>query len=607
MAGLIACLAQTSLNAEEAHPRSMLVLDQSDARSPFYYQVFASLRAVVNASPGQPVTIYAESLDVSRFSGPAYESGLQQHFQAKYRGRPIGVLVAIGSGALDYVSRWRSELWPGVPVVFAMVDESTAARMKLQTDVTGSIMKLRFADMMSAAHAVVPDLKRIAFVGDVLEGQTIYRHWRDEIPDATAGLEIIDLTGLPMREVRQRVAKLPDQTAILYTAIYSDGEGTLYVPANALALIAEVASRPIVITAESELGRGGIGGFLMCPSLIGESVAGLAMRILDGESPELIPAAPAQVVRPIFDWRQMQRWGVSASSLPPGSEIRFREPTAWEQYRWQIITIAGALLFQTGVIILLFYEHRRRYVAEFEARRRMSELAHMARHATVGEMSASIAHELNQPLGAILSNAEAAELLLNFPSPNLDEIREILVDIRRDDRRASEVIRRLRSLLKKNAFEIREIDLNETVREAFDFMSAQASAHNVTLNKVLAPQRLPIKGDPIQLQQVILNLIANGMEAMAGNPVGRRRIVGRAARANGATVELSISDSGPGVPPDRLRKVFEPFFTTKEHGMGMGLSIARTIIEAHAGRIWVENEIGGGAVFRFRLPLAGTL
>jgi C4-dicarboxylate-specific signal transduction histidine kinase len=267
---------------------------------------------------------------------------------------------------------------------------------------------------------------------------------------------------------------------------------------------------------------------------------------------------------------------------------------------------AAVIAIQGAFIAVLFYEHGRRRRAEADARQRMAELAHMNRQATAGEMSASIAHELNQPLGAILSNAEALEMILNSPKPNLEEIKEILADIKRDDRRATEVIRRLRSLLKRSAFETNQIDLNETVREVFDFLSVQASARNVILNTSLTPFTLCVKGDRIQLQQVILNLIVNGIDAVHSVPGGQRRITGMTAKTTSATVEISIFDSGPGIPADKLSEVFEPFFTTKDQGMGMGLSIARTIVEVHSGRIWAENRAEGGAVFRITLPLAAV-
>jgi len=305
----------------------------------------------------------------------------------------------------------------------------------------------------------------------------------------------------------------------------------------------------------------------------------------------------------LFDWRQLQRWNISESRLPPGSEILFREPTVWETYRWQIVTIAAVILAQAALILWLLWEHRRRRKLEVEGRQRMAELAHMNRHATVSELSASIAHELNQPLGAILNNAETGTIILTSPSPNLDEIKTILDEIRRDDQRATEVIRRLRRLLGKSAIEAQNIDLNEAVREVFEFLAAQAAARDVKLNSRPAQAPLRVSGDRIQLQQVILNLVVNGMDAMIGAANGRREVTSSTS-VDQASATISIADSGPGVPSDKLKAVFEPFFTTKDDGMGMGLSIARTIVEAHGGRIWAENHTAGGAVFHVSLPLA---
>ena len=357
------------------------------------------------------------------------------------------------------------------------------------------------------------------------------------------------------------------------------------------------------MNAETFLGRGGIGGFVLTPAAIGQDTARVALLVLGGTPASSIPITVGDAVRPIFDWRQLQRWGVPESRLPSRSEIRFRDRSAWDQYRWQIVTIALVLILQMILIIGLLTEHQRRRRAELESRRRASELAHMNRHATAGELSASIAHEINQPLGSILNNTESAILILGSASPNLDEVKEILNDIKRDDERAGEVILRLRRLLKKAEVETREFDLNETAREVLQFLAAEAALRNITLSSRLMPEPLLVRGDHVQLQQVILNLVVNGMESIADAPTGRRVIIGRTALLDHRSAQVSIADSGPGIPPDDLKRVFEPFFTTKEKGMGMGLSISRTIIEAHGGAIWAENQAAGGATFHVSLPL----
>jgi signal transduction histidine kinase len=587
--------------AAESRVRSILVLHQSELRGPFYYQIFDAFRAEVETKPQAHATIYAESLDLSRFGGKDYDASLRQFLAEKYRDKPIGVIVAVGSATLERVLDWRAELWPGIPVVFTLVGSADLERVTLSPDVTGSIVEVRLTDAIAVARALVPGLDAIALVGESWNRQVVFENWKDEIQTATAGLNVIDMVGLTMDETRARAAALPDHSAIIYSATYSDGESSFYPPATALSLIAATANRPIVVASETFLASGGIGGYVLLPKVIGADAARLALRVLNGDSPSQVPSKLAEAVRPVFNWTQMQRWGVRESDLPRGSEIRFREPTFWERYRWQSLAVTAVLLIQAALISVLLRERKKRNVAEAEARSRLIELAHVGRRATAGELSSSIAHELNQPLGAILTNAETAELILKSPRPDLAELGEILADIRRDDQRASDVISRMRNFLKRTPFEIKDLDLNDIMREAFAFLAVQASAHNVALYYKASSEELPIKGDAVQLQQVILNVVVNSMEAMSAMPDGRA-VIGQ-AELNGGTAEVSISDSGPGIQPEKLSEVFDPFFTTKKDGMGVGLSIARTIVQIHKGSIWADNQPGGGAVFRLSLPL----
>jgi len=340
--------------------------------------------------------------------------------------------------------------------------------------------------------------------------------------------------------------------------------------------------------------------------VVGKEASAVAVRILGGQKAGQIKVEPIRFAAPIYDWRELRRWGISESRLPPGSEVLFRDPSLWEKYRWQIALICVLVLLQGGLIAGLLHERRGRQFAEVQSRQRMSALARANRLATAGELTASIAHEINQPLGAIQTNAETLDLILKASSPDLVEIKAIVADIRRDQARASEVIRRLRSLFKRAPFELKDFDLNEIVRETDQLvssLSAAAVARQVDLSTSLAPEPLPIRGDRIQLQQVILNLIVNAIDAMSEMPSAERHIIVRTMRIPDFA-EVTISDTGPGIPPEKLREVFQPFFTTKAGGMGIGLSIVRTIVEAHNGRIIAESQVGGGATFRITLPLA---
>jgi PAS domain S-box-containing protein len=240
------------------------------------------------------------------------------------------------------------------------------------------------------------------------------------------------------------------------------------------------------------------------------------------------------------------------------------------------------------------------------ADQRMAELAHMNRRANLGELTASLAHELNQPLTAILHNAEAAWQLLDSRSPDIRELQQILSDIKSDDQRASAVIRHMRRLLVPTPVETTEFDLNEVVDEVCGLLHSECTKRGIALSTSTTHQTSRVRGDRIQIQQVILNLLMNGIEAISS--AGRRgqTIIARTSISDGFA-EVCIEDSGPGIPIGKENSLFEPFFTTKEGGMGMGLYIARTIIESHGGQIGAENKTGGGgAAFRFRLPFVNT-
>jgi signal transduction histidine kinase len=382
-----------------------------------------------------------------------------------------------------------------------------------------------------------------------------------------------------------------------------DGAGVVQEGDLALRSLHAVANAPIFSYQDAFFNRDTVGGPMLSIAEISKTTVDAAIRILSGEKPSNIKIEPIGFAAPKYDWREMQRWDISESNLPPGSEILFREPGHWERYRWQIALVAAVILVQMGLISGLLHERRRRHVAEVESRQRLAELAHFNRYSAAGELTTSIAHELNQPLGSILTNTETAELMLKGSSPDLDEVKEILADIRRDDQRAGEIIRRLRGMLKKVPFESTDAHLNDTVREVIGFLRALTDGNEIELKFTPAATDLPVRGDVVQLQQVVLNLIMNARDALSGAGGAKNEIIVTTSR-DGAHAVIRISDTGPGVPAGDLNNIFDPFFTTKPHGMGMGLAIVRTIIEAHHVQISVENQPSGGALFTIRLPMA---
>ena len=281
--------------------------------------------------------------------------------------------------------------------------------------------------------------------------------------------------------------------------------------------------------------------------------------------------------------------------LLPDGQVR------WIAGRGRVEFEGGKPLRMRGVSL----DITERKQAELEAAQQRQDLAHASRLTTVGELTASITHEISQPLGAILSNAETAEILLESKQPQLEEVKRILADIRKDDLRASEIIRRMRELLRKRELELELIDLNAVTSDVLRVVDGEASRRGVKIEKQFAESLPFVRGDAIHLQQVLLNLILNGLEAMSESSESNRQLTMRTAYDGKSNVEVAVQDSGHGIPSDRLPRLFDSFFTTKSHGMGLGLSIVRSIVEAHGGRIWAENNSSGGACFHFTLPVNG--
>ncbi len=307
-----------------------------------------------------------------------------------------------------------------------------------------------------------------------------------------------------------------------------------------------------------------------------------------------------------FDSRQLVRWQIPESSLPPGSSVLYRQPNLWRDQRALVIASIAVVATQTLLIVGLVTEYQRRHRAELESRRGLATIAHLDRRGAMGELASSLAHELNQPLNAILQNAGAAHMMLTSSSspPPMEEIVAILADIQRDDVRAGEVIRRMHGLLRKHEPTLHPVDLNALVHDTMALVQHEAVARSIQVTLDLSQPLDDVRGDHVHLQQVLLNLLLNAMDAVADLAPDRRRVRVETNWGD-ADVELSVLDRGKGIAANPTSQVFEAFYSTKAKGMGMGLAISHRIIEMHAGSMQAENNVEGGATVRFRIPAGG--
>jgi len=562
-----------------------------------------AMRAELDRQSRWQLDIQEHSLVAARSTDTQPEVRFIEYLRALYLNKPPDLIIAVGAPASNFIQRHRQQMFPSAPVLFTTLEARRVDNSKLANTDTVVAVTHRFLVLFESFLRIAPDTKAIAIVNGNSPNERFWKEeMRRELEPLAGRVEIRWYDTLPYDEALKQLAALPAHSAIFWYQMIIDAAGIAHEGDRALTRLYSVANAPIFTHDDAFFGREIVGGPMHSASSGSSQAVSVAMRILDGETPGDIKTPPSEFAAPKYDWRELQRWKINENLLPSDSTVYFRVPTPWERYRWQIVLVSSVMVLQAFLITALLHQRRRIYTAEVDARQRMAELARVNRYSTAGELTSSIAHELNQPLGSILTNAETAELMLKSPNPDIAEVREILADIRRDDQRAGEVIHRLRSLLKKTPFELKIVDLNEIVRETTEFLAGLADARGVELMTTASETALRIEGDHIQLQQVILNLVVNAMDAMT-ELAEPQRIVRIATGAVDGRAELSVLDTGSGIPADMLKTIFEPFFTTKEHGMGMGLSIARTIVEAHGGRIWADNRATGGAAFRISLPL----
>ena len=598
-----AAAAQSKAGEAAAQPKTILFLHSYGLNVQPWAAWSREIQAELNRQSPWPLVIHEQPL-ASAGASDTTEAKLAEYLATLHAQRPPDLIVAVGTPAAHFVRRHRTDLYPTTPMLLAAVEVRRVEKSTLSEQDAIAGVHLDEVALFKNILRLLPETQTIALISGNSPNARFWVNEQKRILGPLLGnkVRLIFFYEQPFEEILKEIANLPPHSAIFFQMLVMEGARAMSGDKEPLKRIDQVGTAPIFSYDETFFTGAVVGGPMFSSSGVARPTAAAAVRMLGGEKASGIKVPPIEFSAPKYDWRQLQRWNISESRLPPGSEILFREPTAWQRYSWQIASIVAVLLIQAGLIALLLQEHRRRQLAEVQARQRMAELAHVNRFSTAGELTASIAHEINQPLGSILTNAETAKAILKSPSPDILELNEIVDDILQDDRRATEVIRRMRSLLKKAPFELKNLDLNDLARETVDFLTSLAIGRKVELVSVITPETLPVFGDRIQLQQVILNLVVNGIDAMRDTPSADRIISIRTSRVENFA-QLSVSDRGPGIPEEKLKAVFEPFFTSKAEGMGMGLSIARTIIEAHHGQISAKNRDHGGASFRIRLPI----
>ena len=857
----VCAFAGTLVSSDGAWPQDLgnrvhaLVLFSNDAFLPANQIISDSIHATVEAGAPDRLEFFPEYLDLVRFPAPEHEARMVEYLQGKYARSRFDLVFAVGPQALAFEIKHRDALGLDAPLIFAGVRDATLLTMQLPPNAAGIASRMDPVATLGLALRLQPDTRTLAVVTGA---STFDKGWenvaRDNFKSYEGRLTINYLSGLPIDALLRAVAHLPPHSVVVYLSVLEDRTGAHFYARDIARQVAVAANAPVYGVYDTFLGLGIVGGQMTTFEDMGKTAGSIALRILSGANPSTAAQGLTQPANDLVDWRQLQRWGLSESDLPPGAVLRFKEPSLWNRYRIQIIALiavlavqtlliaglliqrrlrqraeeslrdteermrlaaestnlglwqrdvdthriwatdtcrrlvgldpsatltlqslidachpddrpqvmrvcaeaaaegkpgeveyrvvhpdgrvrwifdrarpvfdpAGKLLRMSGVVMditdrkhaeeaLRESEERYRNVvetqtemicryrpdgtltfvndaycrffartreqlvgkafidlipasarpavlrhieslrsapetqtfehevlrpdgsvgwqqwfdhvirdsegeivemqgighditslkrAELEVEERRKEVTHLTRVAILGELSGALAHELNQPLTAILSNAQAAQRLLGKEPVDLDEVREILHDIGDEDKRAGDVINRLRALLKKDEARPLPLDMNALAKDVLALANSELIERNVSVTTRFTPGLPDVQGDRVQLQQVLLNLIMNACEAMDGG-TGRDLEVSTAVDGDD-WLRLTVADHGPGVPPDLIDHIFEPFMTTKTHGLGLGLSICHSIVAAHEGRLWAVNNPDCGASFVVALPI----
>jgi signal transduction histidine kinase/predicted ATPase len=546
--------------------------------------------------PGR-VQIFDEFFDTS--VPESEETNLMTaYLRQKYAGRRVDLVIAAGSLAISFLAQRRDSLFPHSPLIFVGSQEIGVYK-SLGPEASGIVTRSNPVQTVELALQLQPDAKRMVVVtGTSAADRQLEDKSRQPLSIFSRRLKVDYWSGFPTAELSHQLGTLPYGTFVLYLP-YS-GPPPPEVLRPIARKLAAAASVPVYTTFFDYTGDGVVGGAAQTLDEIGRQTGALAIRILTAHASNLRLFANSVN---IVDWRQLQRWGLSEANLPPGTIVRFRPPPSlWEDHKGAVLGAVAALAVQALLIAALIVLAMRRQRAQAALEQQQQELAHLARVSLLGELSGAIAHEINNPLAAILANAQAAARFLARTPIDTKELTEICRDIVAECKRVGEVIQRLRALFKKTDKRIELVNINEIVADVLELAKRKLHEGNVIVATKLADDVPEVRADPIQLKQVLLNIVMNACDAMEDNKPEDRSLT-IATSYDKATAQVSVRDRGSGIPESVKERLFQPFVTTKSSGTGLGLSICRSIVEAHSGRLSASNNTDRGATFSVTLPV----
>ena len=600
LSGLLLLLAAAASEAQHA-TRQVLVLQSLDRGNLPVDQFTGHFRVELDKRAETPVNVVQVMVGPIGFVA-ASEQAVLTYIKSIFIDHPDPhLIVSIGGPAAVFARKHRQQLFPATPLLLASVDERWLVDAPLGESEAAVPIAADYPGVVDAILQLLPQTRQVVMV--IGSGQ-IGKFWHRELEGAFARFRdqvtFVWLDDLTLQETLNRCASLPPNSAIFYLTFGTDATGAAYADERVFTELHDTANAPIFAALSPYLGAGIVGGSLISIEQLARASADTAVRLLNGTPPARLTLPSQRRGQPIFDGRELDRWGIPESRLSSGSVVRYRPPSLWQAYRATVLITLGVLAVQSLLIIGLMHQRRARRKAEVESRKNLALATDAGRRLTMSALTSSIAHELGQPLSSMIHNAQAGRMMITGNRATPDTMGEILADIETEGVQAAQIIDRHRTMLRGRQLDTKPIDLHAVIDQSLALVAHDMRARQVqtTVNRSSHP--CIINGDQVLLQQVMVNLVMNAMDAMTEAPPPRRRVT-ISTELRGADIALSVRDAGTGLPAQIDGTLFTPFATTKAHGLGIGLTITRTIIETHGGTIDARNNPEGGATFTVTL------
>jgi len=590
-------------------PKNILIMFSMDQGLVAYKMILESIKNVLRDEYAEPHKLYVEYFDLGKFPNSSYQKYLFKQYNNKYKNAKIDLLISVGPALIPLLEKYAESYIKNIPTISLDLKDPFDENKKysLNSRTKEILLNIDAGTNFKLAFNLFPDYSTIYIIsGSAGVDKFFHKITLNAALEYEKSKKIVDLADLSMEELLKRANQIPAKSIIFITTFAMDGNGVTYNTPEAIRLITEKTSVPVFVLLDTPFEEGALGGYVSSMENFGTVAAKSAIRILNGENPQIVQVDEPKLNQYMFDWRELKRFNLlNSNSIPPNSILLYEETDFIGTYKWIIGAGILFIILQSLLIINLIKTNKKQKVLTaqlIQSENRYRELVREDRLMHMGVLTASLAHEINQPLAAILSNAQAAVRYLDSDKNTRDIFREILGDIIEDDKRAAGVINSVRGMLKQEKRDKEIIELDTIFKEVINIFNSEASDRNISIDTKFKNESIFILGDRIQLQQVILNLLINAANELDSLPEGTRVILIKTEVLNKFVI-VSVNDSGPGIKEEEKHKLFDPFFTTRKDGLGIGLAVCRSIIEDHGGKIWAQNNKDIGATFSFQLKI----